>query len=88
MSFVPTFEVRNVSGKPRNRFVGKLLSLEMIQKLVPHMPAFIKDPLRTFLLKKEEIPNEVKRKLKDIYYEDILKTSKLLNKDLSFWMEI
>ncbi len=88
VSFDPQLEIRNVSGKPRNWFVEKILSMHTVQSIIPLIPTFIKIPLRAFLLRKEEIPNEVKRKLKDIYYEDILKTSKLLNKDLSFWMEI
>ncbi len=87
-SFIPKFEIRNVSGKPRNKLISKFLSIEIIQKLIPYIPASIKKPLRNLVLKKEEIPEDIKDELKEIYYKDIIKTSKIINKDLSFWLEL
>ena len=87
-SFIPKLEIRNISGKPRNKLIGKLLSIEIIQKLIPYIPSSIKNPLRNLLLQREEIPKDIRAKLKEIYYKDIIKTSKIINKDLSFWLEL
>ncbi len=84
-SFIPNFEVRNVSGEPRNRLIGFLLSNSLSQKLIPHIPYVIKAPFRKILLKKEVIPSEVKKRLLDIYLEDIEKVEKLLGVNLERW---
>ena len=87
-SFFPNFEVRNVSGKPKNKIIANLLSMPWAQRVVPYVPLFIKQPMRKLLLKRENIPDKIKDQLKEIFYEDIIETSKILKKDLSNWLEL
>jgi hypothetical protein len=86
--FIPNMEIRNVSGIPRNKFIAKFLSLKFSQKIIPLIPYRIKAPFRKWLLKRETIPEEVKSALKNIFEEDVYKTSELIGKDLSHWLEI
>lgn len=87
VSFIPNFEVRNVSGEPRNKLIKYILSLNMTQKIIPKIPYPIKAQLRGVVFKKNEIPVPIKERLKNVFEEDIKETSKLLNKDLSFWLK-
>lgn len=85
-SFIPEFEIRNVSGIPRNKIIAYLLSLDLTNRLIPKIPFFIKKHLRNFLLKKEEIPNNIKKDLKELFKKDIEELSILINKDLKEWL--
>jgi len=86
-SFTPTFEVRNVSGRPRNKLVEKFLNIKLMQSLIPYIPLFIKEPMRNLLLKKETIPENIKNQLLKYFYNDILETSRIINRDLSHWLQ-
>ncbi|ADU96637.1 sulfotransferase [Thermovibrio ammonificans HB-1] len=83
--FMPGFEVRNISGEPRNKLIGFLLSNSLSQKIIPRIPYVIKAPFRKILLKKKDMPKEIKRELLNIYLEDIEKVEKLLGVNLEHW---
>jgi len=86
-SFIPKFEIRNVSGIPRNKIIAYLLSLDLTHRLSPQIPFFVKRYLRKFLLKREEIPQNIKEKLKELFKNDIERVSFLTNKDLKEWLK-
>lgn len=89
-SFNTAYE-HNAAGVPRFRFINELLNkLGLRMKLGAMLPASIKSSLKSFYLKApseslDENP-EAKAFLLDYYKDDIQKTEKLLNKDLSHWL--
>ena len=87
-NFSPSLEIRNVSGIPKNKLTGAILSNPWISKtLISKIPYSIKTRLRNVLLEKQSIPDGSKETLKEIYKNDIEKVSALINEDLSFWVK-
>jgi hypothetical protein len=97
-SFVPDVSLRrNVSGSPRNETVDKLLRRPSPIKdvLKMHLPAGLRwrlsrafDYLKTRnLVEPSVVEPEVRRRLRSIYREDILKVQELIHRDLSEWLE-
>lgn len=84
----------NISGRPRNPLV--MMTIRWIKRLIPgfltaKMKFDFKTKINSYLyndstLKKENLPEDAKAHLVDYYKEDIIKTGKLINRDLSHWI--
>jgi len=94
--FIPRNINYNASGKPKN-LISKMMAdfiykknivKSMVKFLVPSKIRYnIRISMGKYLFKKEPISLKKFNLLKDIYSEDIQSLSKLINKDLSFWLE-
>jgi len=97
-SFVPDVSLRrNVSGSPRYEALDKFLRRPSPIKdaLKMHLPAGLRwrlsrafDDLKTRnLAQPPAVEPGIRRRLKGIYREDILKVQELIHRDLSGWLE-
>jgi len=85
----------NPSGIPKNRgavdFLRKNAVAKKIGKALPQsMQAKLKnkrDQLMSKMLKKEPMKKETREWLKKVYYDDVLKLSNLIQRDLNHWLE-
>lgn len=69
---------------PVMNFFRKLMSRETKKKL----RNYIKDKLLRYNLKKTEMNKDTRRKLIEIYREDILQLQKIVDRDLSDWLRV
>ena len=86
----------NVSGYPKNKFLHHFLNQDnLVKKLLkPIVKALLpEDAIRAIVsniknrnLEKRAMSKETKEKLKEVFRGDINKLSKLINKDLSHWL--
>ena len=85
----------NVSGFPRNIFLHNLLNKNnVIKKLIKPISKYVspKNKLQKILskvkknnLKKIAMNNDTRKKLENIFQDDVNKLSFLIGKDLSHW---
>jgi hypothetical protein len=95
-SFVPDVSVkRNVSGYPKSQALDELLRPGPItHALKLYLPAELRWPLSRVhdkiksrnLVKPPPVPSTVRRRLIEVYREDILKLQELIHRDLSEWL--
>jgi len=95
-SFTPDLSVEhNTAGLPRNKWAYALakslgawnpaLKLESLERFLPAGSGrYVKS---RFFAKPPPFPPEVRRQLIDSYTEDVLKLEKLIQRDLSDWLE-
>jgi len=92
------FKVYSPSSEPRKNGINKLLTfcplsirIFLKENLSVNFVKKIKRILNKCsfkeMIKKKPLPLEIKEKLRQEYKNEILKTSKLINRDLSFWLE-
>jgi Sulfotransferase family len=93
-TFVPDMTVRhNESKLPRNRALQVYLqesrrTKDLIKQFVPgKLSRRIGDRLRRLNLTKPAFPEEMRRRLTEVYREDILKLQDMLGRDLSHWLK-
>jgi hypothetical protein len=78
----------NKSKLPSNNFLKFLYSISLVRKIVSFL---LNESISNFINKnffinsKEEISDELRQKLNQIFLKDICMLEKLLNKDLSLW---
>lgn len=89
-SFVPDTTIRhNISGVPKNNFVGTLM--QSVKPLNPVLkqffPAGLRQNIKNQILVKPQLPTEVRQQLIEVYREDILNLQELLHRDLSIWLK-
>ncbi|SFQ51443.1 sulfotransferase family protein [Parafilimonas terrae] len=92
-----TNEKFNVSGRPKSKFLIRLVKENSVLKqflkmIIPKksrkkFAASVKNKVYAINLQKEKINPEIKKALKKHYREDILKLQKLINRDLSSWLK-
>jgi hypothetical protein len=96
-SFVPDMRERyNASGKPKNKFIHFILQpREFTKKFRRHLPKKIHDPVFNLLMRKKNdnlvksfVDDGIRKKLTEIYCEEVAELAKLLNRDLSHWMAV
>ena len=97
--YQPKIDVKyNISGIPKIKLLNKMLYGSNIFKKMskPIVDRFINEEKRKeMILKikaknlktKPKMPLETHKYLKELYYQDILKLEKLVNRDLSRWLE-
>ncbi len=88
----------NISGYPKNRIIHYLLTKDNIFKKIlrplfrKFLPEKIREDIRFKImqknLKKMSMKKETRRKLVQIYRDDILKLQELVKRDLSMWLSI
>lgn len=85
----------NPSGIPKNRFLVNLLLNSKINSIRSILPmkyrvklASFRDNLLKILLKKPVMDTVTRKKLINIFRNDILSLQKLINRDLSHWLEV
>jgi Sulfotransferase domain len=95
-AFVPDMSTRhNVSGTPRSRRLHTFMTQPSLAKdlLKSFVPASLRRRFRDAILQRNIVPGEPKlgletrRKLVELFREDILKLQTLLGRDLSKWLE-
>lgn len=86
--FIPnTSQVVGASGVPKNKFLYRLAKKSMIKSILkPLMPAGIGQRLEKNMLSKPKMSPETRRKLVDLYRDDVLKLQDLIQRDLSHWL--
>lgn len=84
-------EKHNVAALPRNKSINRFLTETGIKKTVRILGGEdFKNKMKGYFYKSNtpiDIKNEDKLFLKEIFYDDIIKTSQLLGKDLSKWLK-
>ncbi len=84
-------EKHNVAALPRNKVINKILTETGIKKAVSIIGGNgFKNHIKGFFYKRNnrlELLEEDKHFLREIFYDDIVKTSQLLEKDLSKWLK-
>ncbi len=81
------------SGKPKNFFIATLADRNnkftyKLRKIVMNIvPRSVLEKIAERVLKKEKIPSEALKYLKQYFIQDIEKVEKLIDKDLSKWKE-
>ncbi len=88
----------NISGYPKNRIIHYLLTNDNIFKKILRplfrnfLPEKIREEIRFKIiqrnLKKSPMKEETRRKLVEIYRNDVLKLQELIKRDLSMWLSI
>lgn len=84
---------QNISGRPKLKFVSRILKESVILKDISRIivPKKFRIEITSFIqrktLEKEIIDQKSKKYLQNFYYENIKDLEKLLNKDLSKWLE-
>lgn len=97
-AFSPDVETRhNISGVPTNRWVHHLLGQpNALRRMVrPFVRMVTTEPqrrrivegLRGRFLRRLEVPDSTRRRLRDLFREDVLALQDLIGRDLSAWME-
>lgn len=91
-----TGEKFNVSGRPKYKFISKLIRKDSILKkmlkfFLPKekrkaMAVSLKNKMNSINLKKEKMNSETKDRLKEVFKNDIEKLQQLVHKDLSNWL--
>jgi len=83
----------NVSGKVKLGRLHQILFLReswvktIARKLIPYdLLQFIKYRLMRLYIKPSPVPDEIRKQLVTFYKEDILKTSKIIGRDLQHWL--
>lgn len=85
----------NVAGSPKNRFYGFLKKFiyqpnslkSFFKDLLPRrMRVNWKNSMGKVLFRYEPMPNDLREELREVYREDILALSKLIERDLSHWL--
>ena len=94
--FMPDTAVKhNISGRSSSRFSDYLLYVvarrnpvkNFLKLIVSYdLRSRIKSMLLARILKRQEMPVEVKNNLREVYRADILKLQGLLGRDLSAWL--
>ena len=93
-TFQPDLNRRyNVSYIPSSIFSESLLKLRhhsLIKQIIQLLPIQVKDTIKKKLYTNRKPPLSEKAKLflKEYFREDIIKLSNLINKDLTYWLEI
>lgn len=91
--FVADTSIRhNTSVAPRSRFLNRLFGsgMRFVRPMVPQwlLSRGLAVKLRRPILRKPEpMSPELRRRLTDLYREDILATGELIGRDLSHWLE-
>lgn len=82
----------NAAFVPKNPKINRLITKSGVKNFVSDIVSDnIKDKMKSMIYSKDDIPelsDADKEYLKEIYKEDILKTSKLINMDLSHWLDV
>ncbi|PSR19089.1 sulfotransferase [filamentous cyanobacterium CCP3] len=93
-SFIPDISGKyNVSGMPRNRLIHDFISRKSVAKTVfkPLLPKFAVKGLISIRDSNLEKPNpldaDLRKKLVELYLDDITKLQDLIQRDLSDWMK-
>jgi hypothetical protein len=85
-------EKYNVAAIPKHKqFMSVMTKLGLKKNMGAMMPNLLKKHVKKFVFTSDKIPQitqEEKLFLLDIYKEDITKTSKLIGRDLSAWLEV
>lgn len=80
----------NVYRKPKNRVVKNLYSSKKIRTLAKKIiPDQLLSTVKNYALvqdKKPELSNDIRVHLNTLFHEDIISTSKLIKRDLTFWL--
>jgi hypothetical protein len=91
--FTPQVSIEhNVSGIPKNRFIHDLFSMEsfltkIAKKTVPaDIRAFVRTSIMKRNLRKKRLETEVRQRVIEFFRDDIMKTQKLINRDLTHWL--
>lgn len=92
-----TGEKFNVSGRPKYKFISKLIRQDsflkkMLKFFLPKekrkaMAVSLKNKMNSINLKKEKMNSETKDRLRDVFKNDIEKLQQLVQKDLSKWLQ-
>lgn len=90
-NFPKTEKKHNVYQKPRNLLVRQLYSNITLRKSLKRiLPSGLSDKFKnTFLIKEAKplLPENTRLYLSDIYRDDIIKLSSLIDRDLSCWIQ-
>jgi hypothetical protein len=95
--YVPNTNLRhNASGLPKNRLIHFIFQPRpMTKNLRRHLPGIIHDPIFNFLMKikdrnlvKPPMDKVIRKRLINIYHNDIIQLGDLLNRNLSHWLKI
>lgn len=93
-SFTPEVLTRlNISGTPKYSFIEMLLSdTNNVKNLLkPILPSLLRKNIANYLRIqnriKSQCPANIRRKLREVFREDILALQNLLQRDLSMWLE-
>ncbi|UZD23863.1 sulfotransferase family protein [Algoriphagus halophytocola] len=76
--------------QPKNKFIGRLYGNRILRKFLKQIVGEKTEYIKSLILKKGKKPDlseDLKLNLKLLYSENLTKTSKLINKDLSKWLE-
>lgn len=85
----------NISGRSSSKFSDYLLYVvakrnpvkNLLKLIMPYdVRSRMKSKALTMMLKKQEMPDETRKKLREIYREDILKLQGLIGRNLSAWL--
>ena len=89
-TFSPEIKTYNASAIPTSVFSFYLLKMNRKFKLYKFVPKFVRKKIKPLLLKnmKKEMPQRDKYFLLELYKKDIIELSKIINKDVSYWLEI
>lgn len=93
-SFVPDLDTpHNVGGLPSNRFIERVLTSGKLRAtldpVIPRRAADWARKMRTRNLRRApKLPEELRAKLIDRFRTDIAKTSDLIGRDLSPWLDV
>ena len=93
-SFEPNTSVRyNVGGAPKNRTLNTMLvkgaQNRILKSVAPQFVVnYFQDMWRKNLSNEVTLPEDLRRKLTNLYSQDILQTQELIKKDLTHWLEL
>lgn len=82
----------NVSGKKRSILLDNFLKDTSLAKQIirPFMPKDFRRSLakkaRLLNLQKQDLPQHIRKRLRDTYREDVLKLQKIIGRDLTHWL--
>jgi hypothetical protein len=94
-SLLPDTSVRhNVSGTPRSRFLHHVVNTPMAIKdlMKPLVPVTLRRRVRTAVMRRNIVPDratlrpETRRRLMELYRDDVLQLQTLIGRDLSHWL--
>jgi hypothetical protein len=93
-SFEPNTSVRyNVGGAPKNRTLNTMLVKGAQNRILKSVALqfvvnYFQDMWRKNLSNEVALPEDLRRKLTNLYSQDILQTQELIKKDLTHWLEL
>ena len=85
------YQKHNVGTIPKNKFISKIINPKIYRRFLPYIPNRLRKRIKKIAFSHDNLPEmnlNTKTFLIDFLKEDILKLSKLINKDLTSWLTI